>query len=131
MQFLTDGGGDGAPTEMIAAVEIGLRNTALYHTKPMGKFAMTSAENWKDPNLKWRKRESFVTASKKIMNAESLNRWNNETLSNFQLRQVLCKTFEQRHLPLSNASAEDRLKPWIKNPRDWYPLLSNMFSNRP
>ena len=75
MKYLTDGGRDAdVPLEFLGAVENGLRNTATGGTKPMGKLALSSAEKWNHEDLQWRKRESYITAMKKIMQSESLNR---------------------------------------------------------
>ena len=69
--YLTDGGVQDVPKQYLAAVETGIRNTAANGNKPMGKLALSTAEQWGDPHLEWKKREAYITAAKKIMNADS------------------------------------------------------------
>ena len=82
ISYLTDGGGDTAPKEFLGAVENGIRNTAKGSYKAMGKLALHSPTNWKDKELTWRKRESYITACRKILQSESLQRWDKESQEN-------------------------------------------------
>ena len=119
IEAFADGGRAAAPKEFLGAVENGIRNTAKGSYKAMGKLALHSEERWNDENLNWRKRESYITACRKILQAESLLRWDKESQENVKLRVKLSNTFDRRHLPHSTAKAEKRLAPWVCNPPEW------------
>ena len=118
IKFLDDGGEGEAPLKLLAAVEVGLRKTAKGSTC-MGKFAMTSAEGWSDPDIIWRKEETYHTVARKLIRCSSRRHWKNETLEGYQFTCRLSKTFRKRHLPLSRSTKDTVLETLVKDPPEW------------
>ena len=102
-RYLDDGGEPEVPVELLLAVEVGLRNTARGEGRCMGKFAITSEEGWVDPDIVWRKVESYRMIYRKIVTKKSRRQWKNESYEGFKLDRRLRKTFIKRHLPLSRS----------------------------
>lgn len=105
VKYLDDGGKAEVPVELLAAMEVGFRQTAKNNTDSFGKYALASKEEWGSPDIDWRKMETYITSSRRVMPSvkKSRRHWKNQTLEGHQLRNRLMKTFRTRHLPLSRS----------------------------
>ena len=92
------------PLELLVAVEVGLRNTALGEGKCMGKFAMTSMEGWIDEDIVWRKVDTYRMFHRKYVMKRSRSQWKNETYEGLKLSARLRKTFLERHWQWSRSA---------------------------
>ena len=100
-EFIDDKGAGEPPMEYLVAVEEGLRN---YHTDvhAMGTHALRSPTHWGEIDL-WRKREAYIALGRYLLGfPPDYHQWDCFLFTDYQTRQMLAKTFVERHYPLSN-----------------------------
>jgi hypothetical protein len=104
--FIDDKGAGEPPMEYLVALEEGLRN---YHTDvhAMGTHALRSPMHWGEIDL-WRKREAYIALGRFLLGySPDYKQWDCFLFSDYQIRQMLAKTFVVRHYPLSNGDDDD------------------------
>ena len=110
---LKDQGVGGAPRELLAAVENGLRSHGD-DLHAMGTNAMRSAGDWKRV-FYWMKREAYIAAARHKWGKGSYCQWDHFDLQDYLDRCKLTVTFLKRHLIHSNG------RPFhgVVNPTRW------------
>jgi len=78
---LDDQGTGGAPMELIAAVENGLRSHGD-DLHAMGTNAMRSEKDWKQVN-QWMKREAYIAAARCFWEKKSYHQWDHFCLQDY------------------------------------------------
>ena len=69
----------------------------------MGTGALSSSASWSAPDRTWRKREAYIALMRHITpDCENYRQWDCFRFKDFVLRQSWGKTFDVRHLPISN-----------------------------
>jgi len=108
-ELLTDGGEGEAPIEYIVNFEAGLRNFRD-DVHSMGTRPLRSPHYWSTVD-QWRKREAYIALARKLLGLiNDYRQWDCFLWSDYTLRQKLTKTFNKRHLPVSDGDDEKHFK---------------------
>lgn len=103
--------------EYLALVEKGLRNYTKY-VFAMGGNSLKSRETWRKVQP-WRKREAYIALVRHVRGRPSYHQWDNFLWSDYLERQKAARTFELRHLPLSNARDDNYFEHFLSDPPHW------------
>ena len=101
--WLTDENAALASPKYLAAVETGMRNLALAGCKTFPRGSIATRDAWHKVSP-WRKRQCYVFIARHYLGKANLKPYNNFRWSDHLLRERLIKTFDKRHLPLSDGT---------------------------
>ena len=100
--FLTDLGAGNPPLEYNIGMEDGLRNYCT-DVHAMGTNPLRSREHWGTKVDKWLKKEAGIAVGRHVLDYDSgYRQWDCFAIKDYMIRVKLSKTFEVRHLPLSD-----------------------------
>ena len=85
----------------------------------MGAKAMSTPEYWGQQVKNWRKRESYATCVRHFNEQPNLRRWTNFSHGDYVQRIRLKKTFDTRHLPLSDGKDHKEFAGLLQVPEEW------------
>ena len=85
----------------------------------MGAKAMSSPEYWGEQVKTWRKRESYSTSVCQFNEQPNLRRWTHFFHADYVQRIRLKKTFDTRHLPLSDGKDHEEFGGLLEVPEEW------------
>ena len=114
--YLTDLGKSKAPMEYLVAFELGMREySSSVHS--LGTRPLRSRKAWSQV-AKWRKREAYIALARYLLRADTgYKQWDCFRFADYTTRSVMGKTFERRHLPLSNGKDDENFGGTLKF--DW------------
>ena len=99
--FLDDKGAGSPPDKYLWLVEDGLRRYAS-DVHAMGTNPLRSETRWSEVAV-WRKREAYIAVARHLLDMpEFYKTWTKFRYTDYTSRQILARTFEVRHLPLSD-----------------------------
>ena len=116
-QFLGDNGKGDPSIKYLTLVELGLRNFTQYPFA-MGGCALKTRESWAAVQP-WRKREAYISLVCHERGHNSYRQWDNFSWEDFLERAQLARTFNTRHLPLSDGTDDDFFEEHLPDPREW------------
>lgn len=100
--FLTDLGKGNPPLEFKIAFEEGVRNYCD-DLHAMGSRPLRTPKHWGSAVDKWRKKEAYTALGRLLLRYDDgYKQWDCFLFSDYAVRRKLSRTFEVRHLPLSN-----------------------------
>ena len=74
----------------------------------MGTRSLRSRQYWRDKVSKWRKKEPYVALGRHLLGFDpGYKQWDCFRFEDFRIRSMLIRTFEVRHLPLSDGRDGD------------------------
>ena len=104
--FLTDLGADNPPLQYNIEMEDGLRNYCD-DVHAMGTNPLRSRLHWGTKVDKWRKKEAGIAVGRVLLDySPGYRQWDCFSIEDYMIRCKLAKTFEVRHLPLSDGRDE-------------------------
>ena len=80
--------------------------------------ALNSREDWSNPSRNWRKREAYIALMRHVNNCKNYHQWDCFRFVDFTDRAAWAKTFNVRHLPLSNGDPAN-FSGRLANPERW------------
>ena len=112
-KFLTDGGeAQDVPLRYLTAVEHGIRQSGK-DIHGMGTNALRSPQDYRMVPS-WKKREAYTAGARHHLGTFGYEQWDHFLLEDYVQRRVLAKTFNKRHLHLSNGEAIEDLLPALE-----------------
>ena len=73
----------------------------------MGTRPLRSRKHWRTKVGKWRKKEPYAALSRHLLNFDAgYKQWDCFRFEDYRIRKILMRTFEVRHLPLSDGRDE-------------------------
>lgn len=104
--FLMDKGKGSPPLEYLTSFEEGLRNYgSCVHS--MGTRPLRSRKSWSNV-AQWRKREAYIALGRYVLKADTgYKQWDCFRFLDYTMRQSLGKTFDVRHLPVSDGRDDE------------------------
>ena len=117
-KFLEDGGKGNAPARLLVAVENGLRCMGVTSPHTMGGNSMESPDKWAAVEP-WRKREGYTASVRLYRQKGNLKKWMNFLWDDFTHRCACQRTFEARHLPLSDGLYHAEFDNLLATPKHW------------
>lgn len=104
VHYLDDKNSIDAPEDYLVAVELGLRSWGR-DPKAFGKFAMLSKSEWNSVPA-WRKRECYIAAARCFLGSKGYLKYISFRWADYLSRKAMSITFNARHLPYSNGTAQ-------------------------
>ena len=100
-KWLTDKGAGTASTKFLAAFEAGIRKLALVGSRAFPRGSIASRAAWEKVEA-WMKRQCYFFIARHHLGKENLKAYNDFRWEDHVLRERLTKTFDKRHLPVSD-----------------------------
>ena len=82
------------------------------------KNSLLTQEHWEQICRAWRKRVTYAVVSRLLLENENYRSWNLFRWEDYIQRIALIKTFNKRHLPITNGSQRIDVK-HLPNPKQW------------